>query len=905
MPEFVPTSEPEAHKRRSTRIVQAVPLTVTGVDALGRPFQERTSTLIINCHGARYQSKHYVLKGMWVTLEVPHPEPGRPPRTVRGRVMWIQRPRTVRELFQVGVELEVSGNFWGIAFPPSDWFPFPEGLAAVPSAAPSPKPAALPVQESWPTPAAPVGPPVELQDNVRTLPLPVADQAAALNSSLAPQIAELVEDAKQDLLASLRKSAAEAVSLEARPLIASLELQLRTIAESTTHAAATAAAQNAFQEARQGQIDAFLQEGNRSLAQSVERLTQQFSARLDELEKARDAVFEQRLEKRVQDTLEQLQKQAAEIRPPAPENAAMPVQVNAAQIPNVQELEQQVRSQVEQARTNLAEFDAALRLLREQSAAAFSFAQSDWSARVEADLAGAATRWNQQIENSIESARQQLLESLARETQSNWERVQGELSSRLSELNKTFTDAAANAESKLEALRLSLNDGNQRAEASLQNLRSLEDQIVRQVGDQAAKLAGLAQTAEQAFAERAAALLDAQSQEMARRAEGAIAAWSERLQPALEATGQQTVARLASQIKDELSAGVEHATRTLARLDNARAASEQWLLGREEDLAKVSEQAVRSASERIKELAGILSRDLHESGRAAAEKWISDIDAKATDTSHRAFESLFKTAEWYEKKAQTQMQSAIDKGLENALADLKEKAREMSSVFGAELDHYSRSYVQHTQGQVEEASREVVEKLRKQAEEMASASAASIVQQARDDSDAALAQFHARSAELSVHLKSQFEAQVADARARSESEREHLSAEFRAALRLQSQDELGNVRKELAAQIGSAREELRAESQTQQEKLAEYAAAFNEQAIEDYKRRLESASNSWLLTTASKLSQQSEQHLQAVARSAEERLRDACNDVFSGVGETLRRRLLDLEPPAPPRKPGE
>src|SRR6266576_1430932 len=118
--------ELESQKRRTTRIVQAVPLTVTGVDALGRPFQERTSTLIINCHGCRYQSKHYILKNMWVTFEVPHNEAGREPRTVRARVSWIQRPRTVRELFQIGVELEVSGNVWGIAFPPGDWFPFPE-----------------------------------------------------------------------------------------------------------------------------------------------------------------------------------------------------------------------------------------------------------------------------------------------------------------------------------------------------------------------------------------------------------------------------------------------------------------------------------------------------------------------------------------------------------------------------------------------------------------------------------------------------------------------------------------------------------------------------------------------------------------------------------------------------------
>src|SRR5215469_16888321 len=114
-----PNADPR--KRRSTRIVQAVPLVVTGVDALGRPFVERTSSLILNCHGCRYQSKHYVLKNMWVTLEIPHPETGQPPRQVRGRVAWIQRPRTVRQLFQVALELELPGNVWGIGFPPEDW----------------------------------------------------------------------------------------------------------------------------------------------------------------------------------------------------------------------------------------------------------------------------------------------------------------------------------------------------------------------------------------------------------------------------------------------------------------------------------------------------------------------------------------------------------------------------------------------------------------------------------------------------------------------------------------------------------------------------------------------------------------------------------------------------------------
>src|SRR6202047_4753578 len=79
-PESAVNSTSELRKRRSTRIVQAVPLQVTGVDALGRPFMERTSSLILNCHGCRYQSKHYVLKNMWVKLEVPHQEADQPPR---------------------------------------------------------------------------------------------------------------------------------------------------------------------------------------------------------------------------------------------------------------------------------------------------------------------------------------------------------------------------------------------------------------------------------------------------------------------------------------------------------------------------------------------------------------------------------------------------------------------------------------------------------------------------------------------------------------------------------------------------------------------------------------------------------------------------------------------------------
>src|SRR5258707_15260265 len=205
----VASATAELRKRRSTRIVQAVPLTVAGVDALGRPFNERTSTLIINCHGCRYQSKHYVLKNMWVTLEVPHPETSQPPRTVRGRVAWIQRPRTVRQLFQVALELEVSGNAWGIAFPPEDWFAFPEGVQPPPpvlDGAPESQPVLSPALE--PEPPAAIGEaepssantPANINDNLRVFPSPVSATDASLQ--LARQVARLVADARQQIQAA-------------------------------------------------------------------------------------------------------------------------------------------------------------------------------------------------------------------------------------------------------------------------------------------------------------------------------------------------------------------------------------------------------------------------------------------------------------------------------------------------------------------------------------------------------------------------------------------------------------------------------------------------------------------------------------------------------------------------------
>ena len=103
------SNQPSTQRRRSERVSRALPVIVRGIDLLGQPFEERTSTLSLNLHGCRYSSKHHLPKNTWVTLEVPRSSGG---RNVRARVAWIQRPHSVREFFQIAVELESPANIW-------------------------------------------------------------------------------------------------------------------------------------------------------------------------------------------------------------------------------------------------------------------------------------------------------------------------------------------------------------------------------------------------------------------------------------------------------------------------------------------------------------------------------------------------------------------------------------------------------------------------------------------------------------------------------------------------------------------------------------------------------------------------------------------------------------------------
>src|SRR6267154_676897 len=396
--EGVNNASAELRKRRSTRIVQAVPLVVTGVDALGRPFVERTSSLIINCHGCRYQSKHYVLKNMWVTMEIPHPETGQPPRTVRGRVAWIQRPRTVRQLFQVALELEVSGNVWGIAFPPEDWSAFSDMAQVVIKldAAPDTSPSLPEVTE--PDTTQHLGEaeiPLAGPDNLRVFPSPASATDASLQ--LARQVARLVADAKQQIQAATREAASQAVSAERRLSFEQWEQKFAAgraeIANETAHAIEKfqQEADEHSRTAHAAAAETLRTELPRWLAPQLEQLTRDLTARLSQEGAAQRNDHAQQLEARaetVRTVCREAEETAARLKTQSAQSEA---QIVALAETATRAHEEAAKQREEAATAQLEALRATANEIQQQVTAALSSAQSSSQGQLANELEAVQT----------------------------------------------------------------------------------------------------------------------------------------------------------------------------------------------------------------------------------------------------------------------------------------------------------------------------------------------------------------------------------------------------------------------------------------------------------------------------------------------------------------------------------
>jgi hypothetical protein len=339
-----------------------------------------------------------------------------------------------------------------------------------------------------------------------------------------------------------------------------------------------------------------------------------------------------------------------------------------------------------------------------------------------------------------------------------------------------------------------------------------------------------------------------------------------------------------------LSNRFEHTSEAIGEFERKAAAVAEGARAHREALITIADQDMAAATARLRESLSTVERESAETSRAAAARVLAELDAKAAETTHSAFASLFKTVEWYEKKAHIETHTAIDTALGLAAAELRERARELSGAFAAELDHYSRSYVDHTKNQFTDAARETLDEMDREGAQIATTHTQSI----NAHIESVLALLRGETETILKQRSEEMAAQVEQTHQTFRAGNQQIFTEARAALALEVQRALGDARESLAAHIEGARAHLVSAGEMLQRELRDRLQTVSNDASNRHTERLENIFNAWLLATMARLNYESEQQIQRVAHAAEERLRDTCNQIFAGLGETLRSRMVEV-----------
>jgi hypothetical protein len=500
-------------------------------------------------------------------------------------------------------------------------------------------------------------------------------------------------------------------------------------------------------------------------------------------------------------------------------------------------------------------------------------------------------------------------------------------------LAQTEREAVAQAHT----LRSSLDEAINTAATTIESLGAGLTQERHRAEETRAQLQEAAQNALRQTRQQFDELLAAQQQEMGRKADQVIAERAQQIEPALQASAQKILDQAAIELEQKLTPRLDQVQRAVSELqqaeqqvahthsqfhEQARQAAERvaelqhgvhaqvreaaervaYLQNSiveqvqqatdhadrlhdtvREQTIQASELAIQESVARLRSEAEKVPAEIEKSVRETATKIEEEIQQRSTETQHATYEALLKASEWYQKKAHSTMQGSMEKMVEQSSTALRDRAAEVSSLLASELDHYRRTYVEHSTAQIDESAKEIVTRERDKMSETAQMATAGFTDQVHRVTADSLKRFEQVSREA-----------LEKARADMEFGREGSLVEYQKTLDERMVLGVEQATLHLHSQLGPLLEEWESKRESEKKLWMEQLKKTNDEAIELYKTRLENASNSWLLASATTLGQHSQTVLDTIAKAAEKRLRETCSEVLGSMGDTLKARLLGL-----------
>jgi hypothetical protein len=881
----VDLNQPRTERRRSERLSESLPLIVRGIDLLGQPFEERTTTLAFNLHGCRYTSKHHLPRNTWVTLDLPlgaaqsaahanaatnasanSTENAR--TTLRARVAWVQRPHSIRDFFQIAVELESPANVWGTDTP--EWN---SAVAAIPEAFPSPASPIRSIPRFTEQPATDVA--AENQGNF----MDHFQTEAKIDSQEIPTASEPVQEPTHEAA-----HLAEAAPAADNPLLRELRAELDRQATDAVLAAAEQAREEVLQTAaatvRERASSAeelfakWKSEVEKMQAGAREEFFAQVAAKQDEALGALNSGFEEKFGQ-ARELLGEISRQAEALR---------------AESGNAQEATSQVaRVLLQLEAADAARSSKTIESTKEEITAQES-AVAVWRQRLESEMTLAQGQWNELLQSSLDNNLQRMVEQLAARSQEVVRNAEQKMTERLGELRQPFAQAAAEARETFSAIQSALEQEVLKARSSLAEVK----QVASRAEEFSAQLEAASHDTVNELHRRLERILDAQTAEMNRRMENLSGEVSQRVIPVLDSLSHQFQERAVAEAEAKLAPHLERVPALLHELAAREVQLEDSLRLHRERLRQVSENNQREVATQVAATLASLHADFEVARKDALVKWSEELDVSGVRASHAAAESIGHTSEWLQQEARARLQALVEQSFVTAEAGLGQRSAEAAQQFEAQLAAQSAAHLGQIRGEMEGVAGEVTAHTHTELDRAAEAAAASFGQLLHEVSDRETTQFAATTAttrreraEEFDHATQQLLHQL-DVNAFSSVER------FRAQMSSQWETSIGEGRAALNAEFASALEGFRSERDAHQNEWTAQLERASGDAAGKFQDRLQTTADSWVMASVRRLNEHGQNGIESLLRSADQALRDSCSKVFDGLAQMLRERASNV-----------
>jgi vacuolar-type H+-ATPase subunit E/Vma4 len=330
------------------------------------------------------------------------------------------------------------------------------------------------------------------------------------------------------------------------------------------------------------------------------------------------------------------------------------------------------------------------------------------------------------------------------------------------------------------------------------------------------------------------------------------------------------------------------------RLAGGRSLLDAALTLQQDRIRNTADEAFAESLGRFRENLGGVEQVLHESAQKITAQHLTELESRAGDVRHQAVDEMHKSAEWYEKKVQTQISGLTERAVEHAGNQLREKAGEISGVFATELDHSSRGFIQHTQTQMEEVVRDAFDRARALFAEAADTTSAAFTDEIQRHGREELQGFSDAVHDTATASFTQLQAKRAEIVQQTNAEQQEFLQRFSGVLSGALETGINEAREKVQAGFAPLLDSWKQATETHQEEMRKNYAQLSDQAAEHYRGRLENVSNSWMVATVTTLDKQARDMMANIAVEAESKMRETCSQVFESLGDTLKERLRQL-----------